>query len=146
MKKLNSLVAQCKKIAMVDCRGAEERAVSVIRGSIIIPGVELVSVAQKKKYTLADAIDAVDFTAAAGCDFVLAISSAGAESGAAAALLSKKIGAPAHNLCGGIIAWFNAGGEVVDVEGRSVEAVHPGSKRCIGFVKPRKNTFKFGKK
>ena len=118
---------------------------SVIPGAIVLPGVDFKSAAEGEN-NLAAAIEKVDFAAAAGCDFVLAISSVGAESGVAAPLLAEKIGAPAHNLCGGIIAWYNAGGQVVDAEGTPVEAVHPGTKRCIGFVKPRKNTYKFGKK
>jgi len=50
------------------------------------------------------------------------------------------------SLCGGLIAYFNAGSEVVDAEGSAVEAVHPFTKRCIGFVAGRKNAFKFPKK
>lgn len=51
-----------------------------------------------------------------------------------------------RNLVGGIVAWYNAGGEVVDGEGNPVEAVHPGQRRCIGFVtRARKNAFKFPK-
>ena len=38
-KKLNSLVGQKKKIAMVDCRPEAEQNVSIIRGSIVLPGV-----------------------------------------------------------------------------------------------------------
>ena len=145
MKKLNNLVSQKKKIAMVDCRPEEQQAVSVIPGSITLRGVEFKSAVEGEN-NIAECIEKADFAAAAGCDLVLAISSVGAESGMAAPLLAEKIGAPTHNLCGGIIAWYNAGGEVHDHEGNPVEAVHPGTKRCIGFVKPRKNTFKFGKK
>lgn len=145
MKKLNHLVAQKKKICMVDCRSEEEQAVSTIPGVIRLEGVTFTSQAEGEN-NLADVIDKADLAAASGCHLILAISSVGAESGVAAPLLAEKVGAPAHNLCGGMIAWYNAGGEVRDQEGNPVEAVHPGSKRCIGFVRPRKNTFKFGKK
>mmetsp|Transcript_17647 Transcript_17647/g.43607 ORF Transcript_17647/g.43607 Transcript_17647/m.43607 type:complete len:418 (+) Transcript_17647:1960-3213(+) len=144
MKKLNRLVGEKKKIAMVDCRPDNERAVSTIRGALpLSEGVRFVSAADNN---LAELVEKADLSLASGCDFVLCISGVGAEGGVAAPLLAAKIGVEAHNLCGGILAWFNAGGEVVDGEDTPVEAVHPGSKRCIGFVGPkRRNTFKFGK-
>lgn len=37
-------------------------------------------------------------------------------------------------LCGGAIAWYNDGFPVVDPQGRPVQALHPGSRRVLGYI------------
>ena len=81
------------------------------------------------------------------CDVVVCFSAFGAEAGAAAPLVAEKVGATdCRNLCGGIVAWFNAGFALVNPNtGTASEAVHPGSKTRAGLVRPRRNAFKFPK-
>lgn len=143
IKKLNAHVKAKKKVAMIDCRAAEEREVSGIRNAIAVDIGEFKSVEENG---VAAALEKADLSGVAEAELVVVYSAAGLEAGVVAPLVAEKLGVPAHNLCGGIIAWYNAGGEVVDAEGNAVEKVHPGIKRCIGFVRPRKNEFKFGGK
>ena len=142
VKRLNALAARKKKIAVVDCRSEEERLVSVFPGSIPLGDVKF---ADDTDNNVGACVDAADLTAAEGADLVVAVSSTGAEAGVAAPLLGEKLGVEARNLCGGMVAWFNAGGEVRDPDGAPCESVHPGIRRCAGFVRPRRNRFMFAK-
>ena len=147
VKRLNSMAEQKKKIAVVDCRAEDERAVSTIKDSIALSGIAASGASEEEMIaSVTAAIESGDLSAADGCDFIVVMSSVGLESGVAAPLIAEKLGegVDVFNLCGGIVSWFNHGGEVVDGAGEAVEAVHPGTKRCIGFVLPRKNAFKFG--
>ena len=47
----------------------------------------------------------------------------GYRSGLAAVTLEKRIGRPVFNLDGGIIAWFNDGGTVVDAGGEETDKI-----------------------
>ena len=47
----------------------------------------------------------------------------GYRSGKAAVELEKRLGRPVYNLDGGILAWFNQGGEVLDPGGRPVDKI-----------------------
>ena len=142
VKRLNALASRKKKIAVVDCRPEEERAVSIIPGSIPLGDVKF---ADATDNNVGACMDSADLTSAEGADLVVAVSSTGAEGGVAATLLGEKLGVEARNLCGGMVAWFNAGGEVRDPDGAPCERVHPGSRRCAGFVRPRRNRFRFPK-
>jgi hypothetical protein len=146
-----------KKVGVVDCRPAEERAVSALdlasRGAAVARTSVVV--------VLGDVafVDAVDNNIAAliesnveletleTCDVIVCFSAFGAEAGTAAPLVSEKTKvADCRNLCGGVVAWFNAGFALVDPgTGAASEAVHPGSKTRAGLVRPRRNAFKFPK-
>jgi rhodanese-related sulfurtransferase len=134
-----------KKICVVDCRAPEERAVSMIKDSVPLGDVKFVSFEDNNVDQVAGGADVT--AACEGADVIVCVSAVGAEGGLAAPVLAEKLEGKyeVRNLVGGIVAWYNAGGEVVDEGGVPVEAVHPGQRRCIGFVRPRKNAFKFPK-
>lgn len=150
VKRLDALLKAGKtKVAIVDCRPAEERAVSSIRDAAALGDVQFTDETDNNVAACAEAFE-VNTAEIAACDLIVAVSSTGAASHVAAPLLREKAnGKETRSLVGGMVAWFNAGGEVVDAEGDACDAVHPGSRRCLGFFKGakggRRNTFKFPK-
>ena len=148
-----------KKIGIVDCRPARERAVSALdaasrgaaaaRTSVVVAlgDVAFEDAVDNNIAALVDSASAELADALETCDVVVCFSAFGAEAGAAAPLVAEKVGATdCRNLCGGIVAWFNAGFALVDPNtGTASEAVHPGSKTRAGLVRPRRNAFKFPK-
>lgn len=52
----------------------------------------------------------------------------------AAALKAKLQGMHVSCMCGGAIGWYNEGFPVVDPAGRPVQALHPGSRRVLGYI------------
>jgi rhodanese-related sulfurtransferase len=58
----------------------------------------------------------------------------GYRSGLAAVELEALLGRPVYNLDGGIIEWFNQGGEVVDLEGSPSLRIHPYNSNWKPFV------------
>ena len=122
---------------------------------------------------LAALVDSFDLSEIADCDTVVCVSATGAEAGVVAPLIQSKLDNPdgeakeneeteetenselpkpeklksdCRNLCGGVIAWFNAGYGMLDPStGTGTEAVHPGLRNRIGLVRPRKNQFRFPK-
>ena len=145
VKRVDSMTKDEKKICVVDCRAPEERAVSMIKDSVPLGDVKFVSFEDNNVDQVAGGADVT--AACEGADVIVCVSAVGAEGGLAAPVLAEKLEGKyeVRNLVGGIVAWYNAGGEVVDEGGVPVEAVHPGQRRCIGFVRPRKNSFKFPK-
>ena len=145
VKRVDSMTKDEKKICVIDCRAPEERAVSMIKDSVPLGDVKFVSFEDNNVEQVAGGADIS--AACEGADVVVCVSAVGAEGGLAAPVLAEKLEGKyeVRNLVGGIVAWYNAGGEVVDEGGVPVEAVHPGQRRCIGFVRPRKNSFKFPK-
>lgn len=67
----------------------------------------------------------------------------GARGGAAAKAISAALGITAYNLCGGLINYYNQGGQVVDAKGRQIQAIHPGSQAYALYVE-RPNKYKLG--
>ena len=104
VKRLNALASR-RKIAVVDCRPEEERAVSIIPGSIPLGDVKFADATDNNVGACMDSA----VRTARRADLVVAVSSTGAE-GVAATLLGEKLGVEARNLCGGMVAWFSAGG------------------------------------
>ena len=70
---------------------------------------------------------------------IVAYCTAGYRSGLAAVELEKRLGRPVLNLDGGIIAWFNAGGEVRNPSGVAVDEIHPYGDEWARFVAPRRS-------
>jgi rhodanese-related sulfurtransferase len=62
---------------------------------------------------------------------------AGYRSGLAAIELENSLGREVFNLDGGIIEWFNIGGDVVDPKGRTVHRIHPFGPEWARYVHPR---------
>ncbi|MGE3855212.1 MAG: rhodanese-like domain-containing protein [Planctomycetota bacterium] len=56
---------------------------------------------------------------------VVAYCTAGLRSGKAAVQLEQRLGRKVLNLHGGIVAWFNAGGELRNQAGQPVQTLHP---------------------
>ncbi len=68
---------------------------------------------------------------------IVAYCTAGYRSGHAAVALEKRLGRKVWNLDGGIIRWFNSGGEVVDANGQSVDRIDPYGDEWKPYVHPR---------
>ena len=131
-----------KKVGVLDCRPAHERAVSGLdvasRGSVAARTSVAVALGD---VAFVDAVDnnlaaliesASELETLEHCDVVVCVSAFGAEAGAAAPLVAEKTRvADCRNLCGGIVAWFNAGFALSDPStGAACEAVPPARKRA----------------
>ncbi len=68
---------------------------------------------------------------------VVTYCTAGYRSGLAAVELEKRLGRPVYNLDGGILAWFNQGGQVLDPGGRPVDRIDAWGEPWTSFVHPR---------
>ena len=66
--------------------------------------------------------------------FIIAYCTAGYRSGLAAVKLSKQLGRPVLNLDGGLIAWFNSGGTVIDAQGNPASRIHTFSDDWAKYV------------
>ena len=79
---------------------------------------------------LKDSLEAIKST-----DVVVTYCTAGYRSGIAATQLEKRLGRPVYSLSGGIIEWFNDGGEVVDpASGEPRDRIHPYSAEWGRYV------------
>lgn len=110
-----------EKILFLDVREPVENAVSSLPEARLIPP-GLVSSAK------------VEPPAGAA---IVTYCTVGYRSGLAAVELEQRLGRPVFNLTGGIIAWFNAGGEVRDPEGKPASRIHPYSEEWAKYVHPR---------
>ncbi len=69
---------------------------------------------------------------------VVAYCTAGYRSGMAAVRLEERLGREVFSLHGGIVAWFNAGGEVRDPDGKVCDEIDAYGPRWQKYVHPRK--------
>ena len=102
----------------LDIRERGEHEVSAIKDAIWIPpsGVDDATVEADK-----DAL-------------LVTYCTAGYRSGLAAVKLSEKLGRPVLNLNGGLIAWFNSGGVVMDAQGDPTATIHTYSDDWAQYV------------
>ena len=87
---------------------------SIIKDSVPLGDVKFVSFEDNNVEAVAGGADVS--AACEGADVVVCVSAVGAEGGIAAPILAEKLEGKVEvrNLVGGIVAWYNAGGEVVD--------------------------------
>lgn len=114
-------LARGDQVVFLDVREAEEYAVSSCPGARHVPP---------------DGVDGLDFPGDSAAT-VVAYCTVGYRSGLAAVKLQQRLGRPVFNLEGGIIAWFNQGGEVVDPSGRPVVTIHAYSPEWEKYVQGR---------
>ncbi len=115
-----------EQVVLVDVREPREHSVSALDGAVLLP--------------LARVRTAVpdDLPIPAGEALVVAYCTAGYRSGLAAVQLEKLLGRPVHSLHGGIIAWFNAGGRVVDpADGSERDEIDAFGPQWSRYVRPR---------
>ena len=117
LQQLQALLGEGKPVLLLDVREAEEFAAGAI------PSARLLPPGQVDEYVPADD----DLRIVTYC-------TAGYRSGRAAASLEKRLGRPVYNLSGGIITWFNQGGEVVDSSGKPSHTVHPFNSDWSRFI------------
>lgn len=110
-----------RKVVVLDIREPNETAVSTLPGARALPPDEVAGAAVRVPDDAA----------------VVTYCTAGYRSGFAAVELEKRLGRPVYNLDGGIIAWFNAGGPVVDPEGKPAQRIHPYGEEWAPFVHSR---------
>lgn len=65
---------------------------------------------------------------------VVAYDTCGVRGGMGAIALEKTLGINVFNLTGGIVQWFNCGLPVANKDGIKVKTLHPGIKRCLGYI------------
>jgi rhodanese-related sulfurtransferase len=119
---LQARLAQGEKIVLLDVREAGENEVSALAGArLAVP-------ARVREMPLDDIPeDAV----------VVTYCTVGGRSGMAAVILEGRLGRPVYSLDGGIIAWYNNGGEVVDPAGKPVNRVDAVEEPWTSYVHPR---------
>ncbi|MCZ6793265.1 MAG: rhodanese-like domain-containing protein [Planctomycetota bacterium] len=124
VEELGSWLAGARKnVVLLDVREPEEQDVSVL------PGSRRVSPSQVAK------LDVRPLNGAT----VVTYCTVGYRSGRAAVELETRLGQPVYSLDGGIIAWFNAGGDVRDPSGRPAGRIHPYGDEWARFVHPPEN-------
>jgi rhodanese-related sulfurtransferase len=117
-------LARGEKVVFLDVREREENAVSALGGARHLPPAT---------------VDSADLALPADAT-VITYCTVGYRSGLAAVELERRLGRPVLNLTGGIIAWFNAGGEVRDPGGRPADRIHPFDDEWARYVHPRAPT------
>ncbi|KAK3260214.1 hypothetical protein CYMTET_30813, partial [Cymbomonas tetramitiformis] len=65
---------------------------------------------------------------------VVAYDTCGVRGGMGAIALEKTLGIEVFNLTGGIVQWYNCGLPVHNKDGIQVKTLHPGIKRCLGYI------------
>lgn len=115
---LRGLLHDGDNILILDVRTHEEFQIGALVGAISLP-LEKVSEFIPRLY---------DNTT------IVSYCTVGYRSGLAAVELEVLLGRPVYNLDGGIIEWFNQGGEVVDSEGSSSSRIHPHNANWEPFV------------
>lgn len=109
-------------VVLLDIREPHEHAVSALPGAILVT-----------PDTVSTRV--LEFPAKAT---VVAYCTAGYRSGIASVELEKRLGRAVLNLEGGIIAWFNRGGLVVDPSEKPIDHVHPYGDAWQKYVRPRR--------
>lgn len=108
-------------VALLDIREAREHAVSALPGArLLVPSSVRVATVDLS----------TDVTLITYC-------TAGYRSGWAAVVLEQRLGRPVYTLSGGIIEWFNQGGEVRDPAGQPVDLLDPCGRSWARYVHPR---------
>jgi rhodanese-related sulfurtransferase len=111
-----------EKVVLLDTREAKEKEVSGL------PGARLVLPTTVREMPLEDI--PADATVVTYC-------TAGYRSGLAAVILEERLGRPVYTLYGGIIDWFNQGGQVVDTAGKPVNQIDSWGEPWSSYVHPR---------
>ena len=65
---------------------------------------------------------------------IVTFDTAGERGGIAAMAIENIIGLPVSNLCGGLIAWVNSGGTLVDLHSNPVKKLHPFNRDLEQFI------------
>jgi rhodanese-related sulfurtransferase len=119
---LQAKLKKGEKIVLLDVREPEENQESALAGARL-------AVPKQVRTMPLDDIPA-DATVVTYC-------TAGYRSGLAAVILEGRLGRPVYTLNGGIIEWYNRGGQVVDPAGKPVNRVNAVEEPWISYVHPR---------
>ncbi len=111
-----------ERLVILDVREPEEMAVSALPGARPAPLAEVGTMPL-------NGIPA-DATVVTYC-------TVGYRSGKAAVALERRLGRPVYNLDGGIIGWFNGGGQVKDPSGKPVDRINSWGEPWSSYVHPR---------
>lgn len=120
--KLREKLANGERVLLLDIREARENAVSSLPNA---------------RHVAPDEVDSTALTVSPDVT-VVTYCTAGYRSGTAAAKLEKRLGRKVLNLHGGIVAWFNAGGEVRDPGGQVTDKIDAYGPEWKRYVHPRK--------
>lgn len=111
-----------ERVVILDVREPKEMQVSALPGArLAVPGQ----------------IETMPLTEIPADATVVTYCTVGGRSGKAAVLLEKRLGRPVYNLDGGIVEWFNHGGEVVNPSGEPVDRIDAWGEPWSSFVHPR---------
>lgn len=119
---LQEKVKNGERVVILDVREPKEMQVSSL------PGARLAVPNQIETMPLTDI--PADATVVTYC-------TVGGRSGKAAVLLERRLGRPVFNLDGGIVEWFNRGGEVIDPSGQPVDRIDAWGEPWSSYVHPR---------
>ena len=106
----------------------------------------ILDIREPQEFQIGAVADAVSLPPDAVSDFaariedqtiVVTYCTVGYRSGLAAVQMEDRLGRPVYSLDGGIIAWFNQGGRVVDTAGRESHQIHPYDSSWQRFVMGR---------
>jgi rhodanese-related sulfurtransferase len=111
-----------ERVVLLDVREPKENEVSALPGArLAVPGQ----------------IETMPLGGIPANATVVTYCTVGGRSGKAAVLLEKRLSRPVYNLDGGIIEWFNSGGQVIDPSGKPVDRIDAWGEPWSSFVHPR---------
>ena len=119
---LQEKIKKGERVVILDVREPKEMQVSALRGA---------------RLAVPDQIKTMPLTGIPADATVVTYCTVGGRSGNAAVLLERRLGRPVYNLDGGIVEWFNRGGEVVDPSGQPVDRIDAWGEPWSSFVHPR---------
>lgn len=121
-EELQIRLANGEQVLLLDIREADEFETSSLKSALLVPPGSL---------------DKLELSPDEGT-LVVTYCTVGYRSGTAAVELEKVLQRPVFNLDGGLIEWFNRGGEVVDPAGNSADRIHPYDSDWERYVRKSK--------
>lgn len=108
-QELQLKLANGERVLLLDIREADEFETSSLKSALLVPP---------------DSLNELELSPDEET-LIVTYCTVGYRSGTAAVELEKVLHRPVFNLDGGLIEWFNQGGEVVDPAGNRVDRIHP---------------------
>lgn len=143
VESVQKMLADNKKVMLIDARPEVMTAVSIIPGAVTVP-VNLVELeGQRQLLVDEEARDSLGADEVEASELLIAYASDQPRSCVLAEALKAKFPERPDdsivNLCGGIIEWYNKGGAVLDKDGKDTQSVHCGSKGNEKFLERQSN-------
>jgi len=132
-----NLLTQARLISVAELQEKMKRGERIVILDVREPKENQVSSLPGARLAVPDQIETMPLTEIPADATVVTYCTVGGRSGKAAVLLERRLGRPVYNLDGGIVEWFNRGGEVVDPSGQPVDRINAWGEPWGSYVHPR---------